>query len=69
MAYDLGVLRRTHDRRLMEYDQMKSELVVIQRQYKETLNEKMQFENSSHQLLKSADAQRSYITNMERRSD
>ncbi len=53
----------------MEYDQMKSELVVIQRQYKETLNEKMQFENSSHQLLKSADAQRSYITNMERRSD
>lgn len=66
MEYELGVLKRTHDRKCMEFSQMNSELITIQKQYKETLNEKMTFENSSHQLLKSAEAQRAYISNMER---
>ena len=43
MEYELGTLKRTHDRKCMEFSQMNSELITIQRQYKETLNEKMTF--------------------------
>ncbi len=38
---------------------------MIRGQYKETLDERIQLSNTSAELLKSVDAQKDYINNME----
>lgn len=50
----------------MELEQLEGEMCSIRGQYKETLDERIQLQNTSTQLCESVEAQKEYINNMEK---
>ena len=64
--YEKNSMKRQYDKKSMELDQLDGELHTMRTQYKETLDERIQLQNTSASLLQSVDAQKAYIENMEK---
>lgn len=64
--YERNAMKRTYDKKTMELDQLEGELHTMRTQYKDTLDERIQLQNTSAGLLQSVEAQKAYIENMEK---